>query len=194
MLDDRLEIDGSIFYSDIQNGVLTYLDASSAQFFTTYQDYDTAGFELQARAQITDELKLIGGVGYTHSELGSGSAGSLFKGRGVPNVPNWSANAAIQYEKPLEALGLSGEFSATAELQYVSSRVADVQQSFDLHSYSVVNLRTGWKNEQGDFEVYGFARNLFDKRYEVYGSSLSGAPVVMTATGRIVGMGITKHF
>ncbi len=194
MLDDRLEIDGSIFYNDIQNGVLTYLDASSAQFFTTYQDYDTAGFELQARAQITDELKLISGVGYTHSELGSGSAGSLFKGRSVPNIPNWSANAAIQYEKPLEALGLSGEFSATAELQYVSSRVADVQQSFDLHSYSVVNLRTGWKNEQGDVEVYGFARNLFDKRYEVYGSSLSGAPVVMTATGRIVGMGITKHF
>lgn len=194
MLDDRLEVDGSVFYNDIQNGVLTYLDASSARFFTTYQDYDTAGFELQARAQITDELKLIGGIGYTHSELGSGSAGPLFKGREVPNVPSWSANAAIQYETPLDALGLSGAFSAAAELQYVSSRVADVQQSFDLRSYSVVNLRSGWKNEQGDFEVYGFARNLFDRRYEVYGASLSGAPVVMTATGRILGMGITKRF
>jgi iron complex outermembrane recepter protein len=136
---------------------------------------------------------LIGGVGYTHSELGSGSAGPLFKGRQVPNVPSWSANAAIQYETPLDALGLSGEFSATAELQYVNSRVADVQQSFDLRHYSVVNLRAGWKNEQGDFEVYGFARDLFHKRYEVYGASLSGAPVVMTATGRIVGMGITKR-
>lgn len=165
MLDDQLEVDGSVFYNDIQNGVLTYLDASSARFFTTYQDYATAGFELQARAQIMYELQLIGGVGYTHSELGSGSADPRFKWRQVPNVPSCSANAAIQYETPLDALSLSEAFSAAAELQYVSSRVADVQQSFDLRPYSVVNLQSGWKNEQDHFEVYGFARNLFDKLF-----------------------------
>jgi len=192
--DDRLQLDGSVFYNDIKNGVLTYLDPTNTRFLMSYENYDTTGFELQARAQIVEGLNIVGGMGYTHAELGSGSTGASFEGRRVPNIPSWSANAGLQYLAPVNALGLPGQFSASAELQYVSSRAVDVQGSFDLRPYSIVNLRAGWKDAGGDFEVYGFARNLFDKRYEVYGASLLGAPVVMTGTGRIVGFGATKHF
>lgn len=192
--DDRLQLDGSVFYNDVKNGVLTYLDPASARFLTSYQDYDTSGFELQARAQIVEGLNLVGGVGYTHTELGSGSNGDSVRGRRVPNIPSWSANAGVQYIAPVDALGLPGQFSASAEVQYVGSRAVDVQGSFDLRPYTLVNLKAGWKDAAGDFEIYGFARNLFDKRYEVYGASLNGVPTVMTGIGRIVGIGATKHF
>lgn len=191
---DRLQFDSSVFYNDVKNGVLTYLDPASTRYLTSYQDYDTAGFELQARAQIVERLNLIGGVGYTHTELGSGSTGTSFNDHRVPNIPSWSANAGLQYLSPVGALGLPGQFSASAEFQYVSSRPVDVQGSFDLQPYSVVNLKAGWKDTGGDFEIYGFARNLFDKRYEVYGASLNGVPTVMTGGGRIIGIGATKYF
>ncbi len=56
-----------------------------------------------------------------------------------------------------------------------------------------VNFKAGWQNSGDDFEIYGFARNLFDKRDEVFGASLNGIPTVMTGTGRIIGIGVTKH-
>lgn len=192
--DDRFEINGSVFYNDIKNGILTSLDSTGTKFVTTYEDYNTSGFELQGRAEIIEGLNLVGGVGYTHNELGSGNTGSSYKGNHVPNIPTWSANAGLQYLAPEGALGLPGQLSASTELQYVGSRTVDAKGSFDLRPYTLVNLKAGWKDAGGDFEVYGFARNLFDKRYEVYGGSVSGVQTVMTGTGRMIGIGATKHF
>lgn len=195
LFDDRLELDGSIFYNDVKNGVLSYYDPGLGGFATTFQSYETSGFELQARAAITDELSFNAGVGYTHTRLGSDGASSIFEGNRVPNIPEWSVSAGLAYETDAEMLGLPGSFNAAIDYQYRSSRPADVQATYDLDAYSIVNARVGWKDADGDFEIYGFGRNLFDERYETFGSAgFFGSQVVSVSQGRVLGVGISKSF
>ncbi|MFB4374997.1 TonB-dependent receptor [Agrobacterium sp. CR_3] len=195
LFDDRLELDGSVFYNDVKNGVLSYYDPGLGGFATTFQSYETSGFELQARAAITDELSFNAGVGYTHTRLGSDGASSIFEGNRVPNIPEWSVSAGLAYETDAEMVGLPGSFNAAIDYQYRSSRPADVQSTFDLDAYSIVNARVGWKNTGGDFEIYGFGRNLFDERYETFGSAgFLGSQLVSVSQGRVLGVGISKSF
>lgn len=195
LFDDRLELDGSVFYNDVKNGVLSYYDPGLGGFATTFQSYDTYGLELQARAAITDELSFNAGVGYTHSRLGSDGASSIFEGNRVPNIPEWSASAGLAYEKDAEVVGLPGSFNAALDYQFRSSRPADVQSTFDLDAYHIVNARVGWKNTGGDFEIYGFGRNLFNERYETFGAAgYFGSQVVSVSQGRVLGVGISKSF
>lgn len=196
LFDDRLQIDGSVFHNDIKNGLIAYLDPRAPLAFkTTYQDYKTSGFELQARAQITESLSFIGGVGYTHSSLGANGANyARVKGNRVPNTADWTFSTALQYDAPGSVMNLPGTFSFNVQYQFNGSRAADPEDSFDLDPYHIVNARVGWKNDGGDFEVYAFGRNLLDERYEAFGAPLNGVPTVNVGQGRIVGVGITKTF
>ncbi|MBD0417091.1 TonB-dependent receptor [Oryzicola mucosus] len=195
LFDDRLELDGSVFHNDVKNGVLSYFDPGIGGFATTFQSYETSGFELQARAAMTDELSFNAGLGYTHTRLGSDGASSLFEGNRVPNIPEWSVSVGLAYETDAEMAGLPGSFNAAIDYQYRSSRPADVQSTFDLDAYHIVNARIGWKNDGGDFEIYGFGRNLLDERYEKFGAAGSfGRQVVSVSQGRVLGVGISKSF
>lgn len=195
LFDDRLELDGSVFHNDVKNGVLSYFDPGIGGFATTFQSYETSGFELQARAAMTDELSFNAGLGYTHTRLGSDGASSLFEGNRVPNIPEWSVSMGLAYETDAEMVGLPGSFNAAIDYQYRSSRPADVQSTFDLDAYHIVNARIGWKNDGGDFEIYGFGRNLLDERYETFGAAGSfGRQVVSVSQSRVLGVGISKSF
>ncbi|MDN7535555.1 TonB-dependent receptor domain-containing protein, partial [Burkholderia orbicola] len=193
LLSHRLQIDASVYHNDIKNGVMSYLDPSLGAFRTTYQDYKTSGFELQARALIAEGLSFSGGVGYIHSELGAnGAAVNTVTGNPVPNTPKWTATAGLQYETSAKAIHLPGKLSADLQYQYTGKRTADIDKSYYLDAYSLVNAQIGWKNK--DLEVYLFGRNLFDKRYETFGSLYSGMQLVSVGRGRTLGVGLTKSF
>ncbi|MGX9936607.1 TonB-dependent receptor [Advenella kashmirensis] len=193
LLDHRLQIEASIYHNDIKNGVMSYLDPSLGAFRTAYQDYETSGFELQARALIAQGLSLNGGVGYIHSELGAnGATINSVTGNPVPNTPKWTATAGLQYETSAEVIHLPGRLSIDLQYQYTGKRTADIDKSYYLGAYSLVNTRIGWKNK--DLEIYLFGRNLFDKRYETYGSAYYGTQLVSVGRSRTLGIGLTKSF
>ncbi|SON57295.1 TonB dependent receptor family protein [Hartmannibacter diazotrophicus] len=195
LFDDRLELDASVFHNDIKNGVMTYLDPALGTFGTTYQDYKTSGFELQGRMLISDGLTLTGGLGYTYSELGANGANTnTVAGNGVPNTPQWTVTTGLQYDTLASVLNLPGSLSLGVQYQFTGSRPADVDNSFDLKPYHIVDARIGWKNDAGDLELYAFGRNLLDQRAETFGSLYLGAETVAAGPGRIVGLGITKSF
>ncbi|MFG1202746.1 TonB-dependent receptor [Xanthobacter aminoxidans] len=195
LINDRLELSASVFYNDIKNGVISYPDPALGTFVTTYQDYKTSGFELQGRLLVADGLTLTGGVGYTYSELGANGANiNTVSGNGVPNVPQWTVTAGLQYNVSAAFLNLPGSLSSSVQYQFTGSRPADIDDSFDLKPYHIVNARVGWKNDTNDFEVYAFGRNLLDERYETYGALYLGIETVAVGPGRIAGLGITKSF
>ncbi|MBW9065816.1 TonB-dependent receptor [Rhizobium herbae] len=195
LFDDRLELDASVYHNDIKNGVMTYLDPALGAFRTTYQDYETSGFELQGRMLISDGLALMGGLGYTHSELGANGANTnTVAGNGVPNTPKWTVTTGLQYDTSASVLNLPGLLSFGMQYQFTGSRPADVDESFDLKPYHIVDARIGWKNDAGDLEFYAFGRNLLDQRAETFGSLYLGVETVAVGPGRIVGLGITKSF
>jgi iron complex outermembrane receptor protein len=139
---------------------------------------------------------LFGGVGLTRAYLVDVPVGSLtgaLSGNTVPNVPGVTATIAGQYSLPGESLGVGGEFVERVAWQYVGQRTADIANSFNLPAYGVVNLRLAWQGKA--FEVYGFAYNLFDQRYQSWGQSFGPAtPTVRVGQGQILGLGSTIRF
>ncbi|MFK0375968.1 TonB-dependent receptor [Pandoraea sp. NPDC090278] len=190
LLDNRLQIDASVFHNDVKNGVLTYLDPVSARFLTTYQNYQTRGFEMQGKALLTRGLVVTAGLGYTHAVLTADG----FASNRVPNIPSWTANVGVRYALPENLLPVPGRFSVSADYRYVSSRVVDVDNSFALRPYGLVNVALGWSHPAGWLDISVFARNLTDKRYETYGASFNGVPVVSVGQGRVIGVGATAYF
>lgn len=195
LIDQRLSIEASVFHNDIKNGLLAYLDPKALAFKTTYQDYKTSGFELQARAQLMKGLSLVGGVGYTHSSLGSnGATVNMVRGNRVPSTPKWNLSTALQYATSADVFNLPGTLSADLQYQYMGKRASDPENSFDLKDHHLVNTRVGWKNSGGDLEIYIFGRNLLNKRQEAYGATLRGVQIVNVSSARSFGLGLSKSF
>ncbi|MGE6785862.1 TonB-dependent receptor [Ensifer adhaerens] len=195
--DGRATLNGSLFYNDVKDGHLLAFDPSFFGFTVATLDYESYGGELEARVQATDGLTLFGGIGYTHATFGTipqpNLTGARSGGR-VPGIPQFTGHIGTEYRIDADRLGLNeGEFYLNASYQYVGSRPVDVKRTFDLDSYGVVNTRLGWEGERA--EVYLFANNLLDERYEVIGASYGpGLDLVRPGVGRTVGLGASVRF
>lgn len=194
-LDRRLSVDGSVFYNDVKNGHLVAFFPSSGLFMPASLDYRTFGAELELGAKVSRYLRLTAGLGYTQGELRSVPVGDVTgaqSGNRLPNVPRMTGNLGAHGELPGTVVGLPGRFNADASWQYVGSRAVDVRNSFDLAAYSVVNLRVGWTYR--NWTLYGFAENLFDRRYVVAGQGWApGVGSVRVGQPRVVGIGLTTQ-
>lgn len=195
-LSGRVKLNGAIFFNDVKNGHLVVFDQPNLVFTVATLDYRSRGAELEATARLSERWTLLGGIGYTQAELGAVPPGSLTgarSGNRVPNVPRTTANIGVHYHHPGSAFGASGTFSGRLAYQYVGSRANDVANSFTLRGYGLVNGRFGWEGKS--FDLYAFAYNLFDKRYEASGQNFGPtAQSVFVGQGRIVGVGGTFKF
>ncbi|MFC0709606.1 TonB-dependent receptor [Azorhizophilus paspali] len=193
--DERLQLNGSVFYNDVEDGHLYVYNGVYYQ--STTLDYDSSGAELEVRLKLTDEFNLSAGVGYTHAELKNVSTEANRLTRGakegnqVPNVPEYSGNLGLEYRISAQRLAIpSGELYGNVSYQYVDKRAADVANSFNLGSYDLTNARIGWEDSR--YGIYLFGYNLFDKRYESVGAYYSPeVQAVRVGQGRIAGVGLT---
>jgi iron complex outermembrane receptor protein len=196
LLDRRLRLSGALFFNDVKNGHLFVFNVPTASFTVATLDYQSWGGELEAAFRVAPSFELFGGIGVTQAELVNvplGSAIGARDGNRVPNVALVTANVGVQYQHSAAALGLAGDLFYRGVYQFVGKRAADVANSFDLPSYSVVNGRVGWKRE--NFDAYVFANNLFDERYQVFGQSFGPTTQSLrVGQGRIVGVGATAKF
>lgn len=192
----RVALSGSLFFNDVKQGHLVVFNPPSASFTIAALDYQSYGAELEATARPLPGLELFAGLGLTRAMLVNVPAGSTTgaaSGNTVPNVPGVTATAGAQYRVPASIVGLDGDFVGHGAWQYVGARTADVANSFNLNAYSVVNLRVGWKHKA--VELYGFAYNLFDQRYQSWGQSFGPTtPTVRVGQGQILGLGSTIRF
>ncbi|MFK0278408.1 TonB-dependent receptor [Ensifer sp. NPDC090286] len=195
--DGNATLNGSLFYNDVRDGHLLAFDPSVYGFKVTTLDYETYGGELEARVQVTPDITLSGGVGYTHAAFGTIPEPSLTgakSGGRVPGIPRYTGHVGAEYRIDADRIGLDqGEFYVDANYQFVGSRAVDVRRTFDLKAYGIVNARLGWQGESA--EVYLFANNLLDERYEVIGSSYGPVlDLVRPGVGRTVGLGASVKF
>lgn len=195
-LDRRLGLNGSVFYNDVKNGHLIVFNPAQLFFGSASLDYRSKGMELEAVASLSPRLKLNAGLGYTRAELAgipAGSATGAKTGNRVPNMPKLSASLGLQYGAPMRIASAQGRLKAALAWQYVGKRAADVKESLELPGYGVVNARLGWQH--GDWEIYGFAWNLFNKQYLVAGQAWGpGVSSVRLGQPRVVGVGATMRF
>ncbi|MBB4096199.1 TonB-dependent receptor [Brucella pecoris] len=191
LLDQRVELNGSLFYNDVKDGQVTTFDPTTFIVGFANQDYRSYGFELEGKFTITENWALTGGIGVSRSELRDVDPNTItgaVNGNAVPNSPEFTANLGVEFSKAVTLFGMDGRVAAAADYQYVGTREADIQNSFKLNDYHLVNLRVGL--EQDNRSVYAFARNVFDERPEFFGSTFGPtAHSLIIGRGRVIGVG-----
>lgn len=207
-VEQGLVLNGAVFLNRIKDDhLLSYNPGNNFASTAVNADTETKGFELEGRWRLGGGFTLSGGVSHIVGKvvgdvaIDPSAGGNVNAGNHLPDVPKWSWNAGVDYQRALESslLGLSAPvFNAKLNYRYVGARAADAQNHFELEKYAKVDMRIGLIS--GNTEVYLWGDNLLDKRYDLYGyymqSNVGGAPftIGMPSRGRSFGVGASLSF
>ncbi|MNR33302.1 TonB dependent receptor [compost metagenome] len=119
----------------------------------------------------------------------------MVAGSRVPDVPLWSGNFSVGWQKNLpDLLGLTApRLNTQVNYRVLKSRPADPQNHYDLKGYAKLDLHLGLQS--GRSEVYLWGDNLLDASYDLYGSYSTDQVITgMPGRGRSAGVGYSYSF
>jgi outer membrane receptor protein involved in Fe transport len=153
----------SVFHIDWQDLQLNLPNPNvPAQFYIANVGGATStGVELEINARAAEGLDVFTSVGVTNAEFadGSSSSGVNVAGNTIPNVPEYTASAGLQYGRAVGRATLVGR----ADFVFYGAFQYNDQNSLGQEAFSLVNLRFGVTAGflTGDILM----RNAFDTRY-----------------------------
>jgi iron complex outermembrane receptor protein len=171
--DDRLSVNAALFYTDAED-YQTYrinpVDPTEAYLLNAHRA-ELYGAELELTATPMKSLDLSAGLGYTDArynrftvpaaETGTGAAADL-DGKPISFVPEFTGNVSARYRLPWWHLYVRGEVIGVGRYH--------LDDAYDISSgpttqdmYFLVNAQAGY--ESSHFNVYFFAKNIFDTHY-----------------------------
>jgi iron complex outermembrane recepter protein len=190
--DQRLTVDGAVYYIDWKNLQQNVLLACGFGFTGNVGSAKSEGFELEAHARPASSLDLSAGVGYAHAVITKSSATSPQQpGSPVYQVPDWTANLSATQTHPLTAtLGLVSNLtyayvghSFSANNNPFSPRVRAAYGLFD------VRFALKWDNYQLALvgkNLQNTHANLADNAS--LGAEVIGRPRIVTNQPRTIGL------
>lgn len=209
LLDRKLALQGALFFNDMKKAQMMTWDYTSFTMQALNVDARSAGFELDARYQVTPNWDIAGGVAYTHSRLRNVSADlaaaqpGLRNGNQLSFVPAWTMKASLGYSKPASEMGIGGRlasatFFGNVRYNLIGKRYTDPANAGRVEPSHIVSARLGMSWDHG--EVYLFGDNLLGKKYvtvnQPYGPAGDGSPLfgASYARGMTVGVGMALKF
>ncbi|SCZ47110.1 MULTISPECIES: TonB-dependent receptor [unclassified Pseudomonas] len=194
-----VSLEGALFMTRVQDDHLLGYDFNTLAVSAVNADTRSKGAELSSTWHVTDELTLGSAVSYTNAVVTSDapgvSGGDVAAGNRVPDVPLWSGNFSIAWQRNLgEFMGLPApRLNTLLNYRVQKNRPADPQNHYDLKGYAKLDLHVGL--ESGGSEVYLWGDNLLDARYDLYGSySTDQVLTGMPGRGRSAGVGYSYSF
>lgn len=156
---DRLIANLSVFHTDVDN--YQVLLADDFGFFRNVASagVSVTGLEFELKAQPTQGLEFVAGVGYVNSQFQDYTnpfTGINFSNNRVPYAPEITYNLAAQYRSP-------GGIFARLELRGYGTTYFDDANQVKQDPFALINARIGY--EKSNYGIYLFANNLFDTRY-----------------------------
>ncbi|GAE55837.1 TonB-dependent receptor [Xanthomonas arboricola] len=197
--DQRFSLDGAVYLNQVRDDHLLGYDITTLAVSTVNADTRSKGAELQGNWHLPSGWTLGAGLSYIDADITSTavgvSGGDVAAGNRVPDVAHLSGNLSIAYHRELAQFWGLAAPALNARLGYrgVGNRPANPQNNFDLAGYQKIDLRIGLEN--GNAELYAWADNLGDDRYDLYGNY--AAPGVITglpARGRTLGLGFEYFY
>ncbi|KQQ46109.1 TonB-dependent receptor [Rhizobium sp. Leaf311] len=183
-LEDRLQVNGNIFYYDYKNqqvplefdprfpGQTISLNAAESHSY---------GAELDIRYSFDNGLELFGGLGLMKTKFDKGD----FAGNEFPEAPSLTASFGGIY-KHESGLFAGGDVSFTDG--YYSK--GDVNNLRSLDSFTVLNANIGY--EKDNFKITAFAQNLLDEEYLT--SIATNGQTATVGEGRSFGIRVNATF
>ncbi|MEM7748325.1 MAG: TonB-dependent receptor [Pseudomonadota bacterium] len=180
----RLTVNANAFYVDWTDQQVQVLGPSGNPLDVTTENAGKSqvlGGELEVRVQATDQLELYANLGYTKTEfLEYISAGVSLAGNEFRNAPKFSGAVGGKYTFD------NGMF-AGADLSYTSAAFGDAANTFRSDTRFLLDLKAGYKN--GQYEIFGYVKNVFDVDYVAEQSSAdfvtAGNPRTFGVVGQV---------
>lgn len=201
--DGRFIFNASAYYtdwSDLQAVEIGFSPVFGAElgFLGNGGDAEIRGAEVELNARLTDRFSLGVNAGYADSELTSTTSGKLV-GAPLPNTPEWTASAFVDYRVPLRSWGAG---YVHYDVSYVDSQntilLVTPEDDVFLDAYALSNVQVGI-DTPNDFSVALYVNNISDKRAQ-FGRDLSFANIAdntgrfSIARPRTVGLRLTKRW
>lgn len=119
---------------------------------------DSSGIEAEFKWQVTDKVKLYGGLGYTDSEYKEFNIinGTGFSGNSSIMMPKSSANLNLDYQ-------VTDDVEFSLNLSSVGDMYLDLDNQVKQSDYQVLDANLRW--QLGQYELTLFAENLTDEYY-----------------------------
>lgn len=175
LLDRTLQLNGAAFYYDYKDkqvrGRIVDAFLGPLNRILNVPESRVYGAELQMIWEPVEGLTLNGGATYINSKiLGSFTNFTplgnqkLLSGEPFPLMPKWQVTGDVQYEYPVsdDAVMFVG---ANGSHQGKTNAALGQEPLFDLKSYTLVDLRAGFRGADDNWRVTGFVRNLGDVYY-----------------------------
>jgi iron complex outermembrane receptor protein len=160
---NRISTNAAAFYIDWDDLQLNIPNpAVPAQFYiANVGGVVSKGIEFEVGARAAPGVDLFTAVGYTHARFGAGSisSGVDVEGNRIPNSPEYTASAGVQYSRVLGPATIVGR----ADAVFYGAFQYNDQNSLGQDAYSLVNLRVGVTGRFFLGEL--LIRNAFDTRY-----------------------------
>jgi iron complex outermembrane receptor protein len=159
----RVSTNAAVFYIDWDDLQLNVSNpAIPAQFYVAnIGGAVSKGVELEVGARAAPDVDLFTAFGYTHARFGAGSSsnGVNVEGNTIPNTPNYTVSAGVQYSRSIGQTTIQGR----ADTVFYGDFQYNDQNTLGQEAYSLVNLRLAvtWRFLLGELLV----RNAFDTEY-----------------------------
>ena len=164
LLDDRLTINGAVYYENWTGIQQLVTETCGATFTANAGTAHITGGEIEASGQLTSQLTLTTAAGYTHAYIAQAVAGTGFTdGERVQEVPNWTDTSSIVFQQPIS----DGRTLVLRATNVYIGTMTDLSFGLNhLPSYDLVNLRAGWVSDR-NVSVSLFVDNATDKRADL---------------------------
>ncbi len=182
-LNQRLELRGTFFWSDIVNPVANVTLTSTPSLITRQRQNlgrtRSRGLELDGVVHPTHSIQLSVGYVYTDATVLHFPANTLLQGLDIPQVPRHTFTWEARYSNPKYLLlSLQGRF--------VGRQFDDDQNLFPLDSFNVVDMLVA-RSITNHFELFFAAENLLNQQYMVARTPITnlGSPILVRAGIRL---------
>jgi iron complex outermembrane receptor protein len=195
--DGRATFNVAAFYSDYSDQQITRQQPTVAGGIASFVDNAGSstiqGLELEGSLQLTDQLSLTYGLGWTDAEFDEYNSFEVVANPNPPpdtitvpvdlsedavfqNTPEWNGNLSLNYARPL-ATGW-GSVLATLTASYRDSyHMFEFENELidQTDAYTLIDASLGWTSASDKLKVQLTGRNLTDEEYRVGGYYFPGA-------------------
>jgi len=160
-LNNRLIYDIALYYMDIDNmQVDEYIDATTV-IKTNAAKATSKGIEASLNFQASDTINLFAGASINDIKFDKYNNGKTdYSGKRTSNAPKYNFNLGVLYRS------LKGYY-ASADISGYGDMYLDSANKYKKDAYELVNTKIGYESEK--YNIYLYAKNLFDKKYDSVG-------------------------
>ncbi len=195
--DNRVRINGGVYYVDWKDIQLRRQLACGFTFFLNGGKAEVKGAELQVEIAPVDSFTMYANFGYDDAKL-KGSVPNLGASTDsrLPGVPKFTASGGFQFDFPVMAYNgyVRGDVSHVGKFIYLFEGQVGPFSGVNPKAggYTIAGLRVGVESEKWDAAIY--ANNLFDERADTGVQSNLFADIVFRNRPREIGVAFSLRY